>query len=267
MASEISSLLQNGWKNLWKNRVIWLFSSLLLVYPLLRLIVPMERNANLTLSLLNLVISLASIYFTFTSLVGISFVAYCIAIGNPVDWSTAFQESQYLLLRIIVLSFVVLLVLIIPFGCVGAFFLWQFLNIKNISHVIFLAAIPLSIFSAMLYFSITETIKSNTTVAKSLKAGWAVFTHHFVTLAIVGVLLMIGLRVINISVSMAVLLVEYNFDVSALSKLDLISPILSFPNNNFYNLITAIPQAIWQTYSASVFTFAYLKYSGAKMSK
>jgi hypothetical protein len=66
---------------------------------------------------------------------------------------------------------------------------------------------------------------------------------------------------------MVALLVENNFDVSVLGKLDFISPLLSFPNNNFYNLITAIPQAIWQTYSASVFTFAYLKYSGAKMSK
>ena len=92
MASEILSLLQHGWENLWKNRVIWLFSSLVLIYPLLRLIIPMERNANLALSLLNIVINLAAIYFTFTSLVGISVVAYCIAIGNPVDWNTAFQE-------------------------------------------------------------------------------------------------------------------------------------------------------------------------------
>jgi hypothetical protein len=267
MASEILSLLQHGWENLWKNRVIWLFSSLVLIYPLLRLIIPMERNANLALSLLNIVINLAAIYFTFTSLVGISVVAYCIAIGNPVDWNTAFQESQYLLGRVIVLSFVVLLVLIVPFGCIVAFFFWQFLNIKNISHNIFFAAIPLSILSAMLSFPITETIKNNTSISKSLKAGWAVFTHHFVSLAIVGFLLMIGLRVLNISVSMAAILVEHNFDVSALSKLDFISPLLSFPNNNFYNLIVAIPQAIWQTYSASVFTFAYLNYSGAKMRK
>jgi len=199
--------------------------------------------------------------------VGISFVAYCIAIGNPVDWNTASQESQYLLGRIVVLSLVVLLVLIIPFGCIVAFFFWQFLNNKNISHVIFFAAIPLSIFSAMLYFPIAETIKNNSTIGKSLKSAWSVFTHHFVSLAIVGILLMIGLRVTNTLVSMATLLVESNFDVSALGKLDFISPLLSFPNNNFYNLITAILQAIWQTYNASVFTFAYLKYSGATMSK
>lgn len=267
MTSEISSLFQHGWKNLWKNRILWLFSSLILIYPLLHLIFPTQKSDNLALSLLNLALSLAAIYFTFTSLVGVSFVAYCIAIGNPVDWDTAFLESQYMLGRIVILSFVVLCMLIIPFGCILIFFFWQFLNIKNITHAIFLAATPLSIFSAVLYFAITEAIKNNATIRKSLRAAWTVFTQHFISLAIVGILLIIGYQMINIAVSMAVQLVENNFDVSVLGKLDFLTPVLSFPNNNLYNLIITIPQAIWQTYSASVFTFAYLKYSGAKMSK
>ena len=119
----------------------------------------------------------------------------------------------------------------------------------------------------MFYFPLTETVRNSSSIGKSLTAAWAVFATHFVSLAIVGSTLLIELRAIIILVSLAALLVENHFDVAALGMLDYVSPLLSFPKNNFYNLITAIPQAIWQTYSASVFTFAYLKYSGAKMGK
>ena len=266
MASEITSLLQHGWKNLWKNRAIWLFSSLTLIEPLIRLVVPIQKITDLPSSLLNLVVSLASVYFTFMSIAGVSFVAHCIATGWIVDFRTAFEESKDLFWRVVAFSFL-LLIFIAPFACIVAFSLWEFLQIKDIYHNLFFASIPLSVFAAMGYFPITETITSNSKIGKSLKAAWTVFTYHFFDLAITGLLLMVGLRAIIISISLASMLIQNNFDVSAFGKLDFISPQLSFPNNNLYKLIIAIPQAIWQTYTASIFMFAYLKYSGAKMSK
>ena len=266
MALHISSLLQHGWENLWKSKILWLFSSLILIGPLFRLIVPIQKSADLLVSFLDLAVSFVSIYFTFISIAGGSFVAYCIAIGRPVDFKTAFQASQNLFWRIVALGFLVSLFLL-PFGCIFAFSIWEFLHIRDISHNVFIASIPLFIFAAMVYFPITETITNESKIGKSLATAWVVFTDNFVNLAIVGLLLMIGLRVINISISMATMLVQNNFDVSALAKLDYISPQLSFPNNNFYKLMTAITQTVWQIYSISIFTFAYLKYTGVKIYK
>jgi hypothetical protein len=266
MALQISSFLQHGWENLWKSKILWLFSSLILIEPLFRLIVPIQKSADLLVSFFDLVVSFVSIYFSFMSIAGVSFVSYCIAIGRSVDFRTAFQASQNLFWRIVALGFLVL-VFILPFGCIFAFSSWEFLYIRDMSHNVFIASIPLFIFAAMMYFPITETITNESKIGKSLTTAWAVFTHNFVNLAIIGLLLVIGLRVINISISMATMLVQNNFDVSALAKLDFISPQLSFANNNFYKLMTAITQTIWQTYSISIFTFAYLKYTGAKINK
>jgi uncharacterized membrane protein YesL len=119
----------------------------------------------------------------------------------------------------------------------------------------------------MLYFPVTETIKNNSKIRKSLKAAWEIFTDHFVKQAVMGLLLRIGSLVIIILISMTVMLVENNFAITALGKLDFISPQLTFPNDYSFKLLIAIPQAIWQTFTISVFTFAYLKYSDAKMSK
>jgi hypothetical protein len=265
MATQISSLLKHGWENLWKNKVLWLFSSLVLIEPLARLIVPIQKSDDLPSSLFDLVASLASIYFTILSIAGVAFVAYCIAIANPVGFQTAFQASKRLFWRIVALSFLVL-ILLVPYICVIAFSFRQLLQI-DIRHNFFFISILLSVFAAMWYFPITETIANSSKIGESLKTAWALFIHNFVNLAIIGLLLISILRVMGISISMALMLVQNNFDVSALGKLDFISPELSFPNNNFYNLMTAIVRTIWQTYSTSIFTFAYLKYSGTTMNK
>ena len=266
MASEISSLFKHGWENLWKNKVLWLFSSLVLIEPLFYLIIPIQKNKDLPSLLLNLGVSLASIYFTFISIAGVALVSYCTAIGNTIDFNTAYNASNKLFWRIVALSFL-LLILLFPFACIGVYFFWRFLQPHDIRHDIFLASIPFSVFLAIWYFPITEIIAHQSKIGESLKIAWAVFIRNFVNLAIIGLLLIIVLHVMDISVGAATMLVQNHFDVSALGKLDFISPPLSFPNNNFYELMAAIPQTIWQTYSASLFTFAYLKYRGAKMSK
>jgi hypothetical protein len=266
MASEISSLLKRGWNNLWKNRILWLFSGLALIASILRLIIPNQKSDDLPSSFLNFMISLTSFYFTVIGDAGTSFVAYCIAIGNPVDFETAFQASRRLFWRIVGLTFLLLL-LVAPFACVLVFAFWRFMQIKDIPHDIYLAAIPLSIFSALWSFTITEMIANNSRIGTSLKTAWTVFTDNFVKLAAIGLLLIGVSRVVDLSIGMATMLVQNNFDVSALSKLDFIYPQLSFPDSSFFRLMTVISQMVMQTYGTSIFTVAYLKYHGAKMNK
>jgi hypothetical protein len=266
MASEITSLLQHGWNNLWKNRILWIFSSLTLIIPILSLIAALPKSSNLLSSLLNLVLSLASGYFIFMSTAGASFVAYCILVEIPIEYDTAYTASHQLFWRIVAVSFL-LLVFIAPFVYIITLIFQKVLQIRNSSQYLFISSIPLFIFEAMRYFPITDIIANDSKLGKSLKTAWTLFSQNFSILAIVGLLLITGLRVINLSFGMFIMLFQNNFELSSIGKLNFMNPYLSFPNNNFYVLVSTVTQAIWQTYSISIFSFAYLRYTSANMSK
>lgn len=266
MTSEIASLLQDGWKNLWKNRIIWLFGFVGLIDPLLSLYDPFPEITDLTSASINLAAGLVVFYLLLLGSVGVSFIAYGSAIEKQVNLETAFRASQNLWWRCLAVS-VLLLVFVAPVIGILAFSLWQFFAIRDVDRVLVLAVVPLSMFTAVWYFAIAETIANNTKVIQSLTSAWTVFTRNFAPLATMGLLLIIGLRVMILIISMAVIFIQNKFDVAAINQLDFLVPRSSFSNDQFYNLMAAVPQAIWQTYAASIFTVAYLKNRGAKMSK
>lgn len=259
--SDVSSLLRNGWGNIWKNKILWGFSFLVLIEPVIRLVIPNQRSGDLPTILFNLSVSITSFYLLFISDAGVSYISYCIAIGEPVNVQTAYQISKKLFWRIVGLTFALLLI-VSP--CICIVFLLSFKQppqIADFAHNFFFTLTPLSVFSAVLYFAITETIANDSKIGKSLKAAWNVFTYHFASLAIIGLLLAIVSYTVNVSIGATIMLAQNGFDFSSLSKLDFISPHLSFTDNNFYKLVIAIFSTVWGTYSTSVFTVAYLKYN------
>lgn len=260
--SDVFSLLRNGWENISKNKILWGFSFLVLIEPVIRLVIPYQRSSDLPILLVNLAVSITSFYLLFISDAGISYISYCIAIGEPVNAQIAYQASKKLFWRVVGLTFVLLLI-VSP--CVCTVFLLSFKQppqIADFAHSFFFTLTPLSAFSAVMYFAITETIVNDSKIGKSLKAAWVVFTYHFLSLAIIGLLLAIVSYMISVSIGSTILLVQNDFDFVSLSKLDFISPQLSFTDNNFYKLAIAVFSTIWRTYSTSVFTVAYLKYIG-----
>jgi hypothetical protein len=140
-------------------------------------------------------------------------------------------------------------------------------QIANLAHAIFFLSIPLSVFAAMGYFPITEIVAGNSKIGKSLQTAWSVFTYNFVSLAIIGFVLAIASYMINVSIATVTMLAQNSFDFAVFSKLDFISPHLSFTGNGVYKLVSTLAQAVWRTYNISIFTFAYLKYGGAKKVK
>jgi hypothetical protein len=267
MTSEITSLLQHGWANLWKTKTLWIFSSLVLIDPLVRVLVPIPQNESLSSSLFYLLLALASIYFMFMSQAGVSLVAYHITIGKPLNFETAFQNARELFWRVVGISFLLAL-LVAPYFC--TVFIASYkepFQMANLAHNLLLFSMPLSIFAALWYFAVTEIIAHDSKIGKSLRTAWAVFTSNFVNLVIIGVGIAIASHLTNVFVSMVTMLAQNSFDFVILSKFDFISPHLSVTENNLYKLASTIAQAPWGIYSTSVFTFAYLKYSGAKMNK
>jgi hypothetical protein len=191
---DISSLLQDGWKNIWKNKILWGFSFLILIEPLIRLVVPVQQSVDLLSSLFNIFVSLASLYLIVMSFAGVSFITYCVAIGKPVDAQIAYQASKALFWRFVTLTFVLVL-FIAP--CLCSVFIFSYkqpLQIVDLAHNFFFTSIPLSIFAAIWYFVATETIANGSKIGKSLKAAWTVFTYNFSSLAIIGVLLAVVFR-------------------------------------------------------------------------
>jgi hypothetical protein len=262
--SGVSSLLRNGWENIWKNKILWGFGFLVLIQPIIRLVIPVQKSVDFPSSLFNLLISIIYLYLMYMSDAGVSFVAYCIATCKPVNAPTAYQASKKLFWRVVAVEVILLLFAAPCFCTVFVLTYNQPRQVVDFAHSVFFTSIPLSVFAAMQYFVITEMIANRSRIGESLKAAWAVFTHNFATLAMIGFLLSIAAYMVNVSICAAVILAQNSFDLASLSQLDFISPYLSLTGNNFYLLVNAIVSTILRTYSASVFTVAYLKYSGAE---
>lgn len=259
--SEISSLLRIGWGNIWKNKILWGFSFLVLLEPAISFFIPIQKSIDLPSSLFNLAVSIISLYLFFISSAGSSFVSYCIATGEPVNVQTAYRASKKLFWRVVALNLVLFLIISPYIFTVFALSFKQTAQIANFAHNFFFTLIPLSVFAALLDFAITDTIANNSKIGKSLKAAWTVFRHHFVSLATIGLLLTIISYIGNVSIGATIMITQNGFDFASLSKLDFISPPLSFTDDNFYKLAIAGFFTIWRTFSTSVFTVAYLKYN------
>lgn len=132
--SDVFSLLRNGWENIWKNKILWGFSFLVLLEPVIHLVIPIQKSTNLLSSLFNLTVSIIFLYLSFLSEAGVSFVSYCIAIGEPVNIQTAYQASKKLFWRIVALT-IVLFLIISP--CICTVFMLSFkqpLQIADLAH-------------------------------------------------------------------------------------------------------------------------------------
>ena len=108
-------------------------------------------------------------------------------------------------------------------------------------------------------------IANDSKIGKSLKVAWRVFTHNFLVLASIGLGLTLTSYITSTIISMVTMLAQNSFDFAVLSKLDFISPQLTITNSNLFKLVSTVNRVAWRTFGASVFTFAFLKYSGVKM--
>ncbi len=161
MTSEITLLLQQGWANLWKNKILWVFSSLVLIDPLIRLWVPIPKYDDLPSALSYLALTLVFAYLSVLSYVGILFVAYCIAIGKPVGIKTAFQSSTNIFWRVVGAIFL-LFIIVSPCWLTAYIVSYkQPFQLADLAHSFFFLTILLSIFVALFYFPTTEIIAND----------------------------------------------------------------------------------------------------------
>ena len=271
MMTDIFTFFQLGWKNLWKEKILWLFSSLVLIDPLLRFFIPTQTSNNFLLSLLILVVSFVFLALMFISFTGTTYVAYFIATGNPVSIQETFQAAKKFFWRafgstcLYFLFFILFFVLC--FLLVFIFYFKRFPQSLDVSYLFFFISMFFSIFAAPWYFLLTEIIVNDFKIGKSMENAWNLFIEKFVVLAVIGIVLSSIWHVVNIIIGTAAILIQYNFDFTALSKLNFITPYLSFVGNKLYVLVISIAGVAGTTYNTSIFMVAYLKYRSPKDDK
>jgi len=256
--SDISLFLRSGWENIWKEKIIFLFAALVFVSVLFRLLsFSPAMGWSYFIEFLTIFILMCASY------IGTTYIAYCVSIGKPVTIGKTLQVVRKSLLRITGL-FILMLMAILPFFI--AFYVYSISAhqpdpTSAIVQGVYLAALPLSIFTAWSYFLFAGIIINGFGIRQSLKNATNVFIAHFGAMALLGIIIWGSGQIINIIQGMAAMLIQSNFDVTALATLNYVHPSATFPHNNLYKLVGMLWGIIWVAFAASCFICAYVKYS------
>ena len=75
--------IRHGWKSIWKQKAIWLFSAIT-IFNQLSDVVQVKRSTELLPSLIALTTNLVYLYLFYVSYIGVLYLAYNYLIGKPV---------------------------------------------------------------------------------------------------------------------------------------------------------------------------------------
>ena len=261
--ADVFLFLQQGWNNIWKQKIIWLFGALPILVQLFSAL-QIKYEPNLPGVLLSLVDILMSIILTWFSFIGVPYLAYRFSIGRAADVQETLSAIRKFSARVIGCSCLVFLILSPCLLLILGSSMDNTTKPPHISNTAILALIPLSIFSALGSFSFFGFFANDSGIRKSLKDAWALFIAHFGVLAMLGIILIIIFRIFSAAAGISTLLIQSGFDITSLRKLDYINPSMTLNRNILFVLINGLGQTIFSVFNASVFALAYLKYSGVK---
>lgn len=264
--SDITSLFQRVWKNIWKEKILWLFSGLYFISQITLIFSPTQKELGLLLLCLLLFGFLITIYLSYAGSIGVTYIASRIIVGNSVNIQMVFQAIGNFFWRVVASILLFSLFVVV---CLGLFFILFIKKLPQFSElplIIFIVSILSSFFIAPGYFIFSEIIVSDSGIGKSLENAWNLFIDNFVVLAAIGFILSSIFHIANVTIGALIILFQHNFDFSALSKFSFFMPQLSLLDNKLYNLhnflVLAVFGTVWNTFSRSIFMLAYLKYRG-----
>jgi hypothetical protein len=255
--------IQNGWKNIWKQKTIWLFSALSILNQWI-FSFQIKPESKLLGGLLSLGVFLISIILFYISLIGVPYLAYTFSIGKVVTVQETLLAVRKLLGRVIGCSCLGF-ILIIPLALVAlAISRNDSAQTVHMFDKVILLLLPISLFSALWDFSLFGFFANDWGIRQSLKNAWALFTSHFSVLAILGISVAIIIRIYSTASGILAVLFQSGFDITSLAALNYINPAASLSKNILFAILNGIGGVIFTPFFTSVFVLAYLKYSGAK---
>jgi hypothetical protein len=262
--ADVILFIRQGWKSIWQQKTIWLFSAIT-IFSQLYGIVRFKRPTDLLSSLILIIINLIFILLYYVSYIGVPYLAYKFLVGKPATLQETLSAVKKFSGRVVGCSCLSLLAL-------SPLLLWVIIvSINSSTHRLeianktILALMPLSIFAALLQFTIVGFFENDWGIRQSLENAWRLFTSHFGVLAILGLILAIILRVYSALAGTLTMLIQSGFDLASLSTFNALNSSTSLSNNLLFVLIYGIGQIVLFPLSASIFITAYLKYNNVKL--
>ena len=255
--ADIFWFIEQGWKAIWKQRTIWIFS----VLPVLSQFIDVPQGDR-EINLLPSVIAFTLLFLYFVSFIGVAYLAYCFLIGKLASVKQTLSAVMKFAGRVIGCSCLVILVLSPCVLLVFAISMDDTTQPPQISdNAILVWALFFSLFGAMLDFSMFGFFANNSGIRQTLRDAWALFTAHFRVLTALGLILTLMFSIFNAASGILTLLIQSGFDITSVSQLNYINPSESLSDNLLFLFLSGIGQTIYAPFSASVFALAYLKYS------
>jgi hypothetical protein len=262
--TDVLVFMRHGWKSIWKQKAIWLFSTVTVLSQLYNL-VQVKRPTELLPSLLALAVSFISIYLFYVSYIGVPYLAYSYLIGKPVSIQETLSAVKKFSGRVLGCS-------CLGFLAISPILFWVLsASINNSTHRLemssstILALMSLSVFAALTQFTIVGFFENDWGIRKSLGQAWGLFKSHFGVLAILGLILAIIFRIYSVVSGVSTVLIQSGFDLTSLSNLNILNPSASLSKNLLFVLINGIGQIVFTPLSASIFVSAYLKYNNVEL--
>lgn len=261
--TDVSLFLRQGWKHIWKQNNIFLFSSLL-VFTNFMYFFTRGSQAN---PFLLIFIPIVGLVFSFANTIGVPFLAYRFLIGNPAGIRETLAATREFSARALGCSCLVLLITS-PILFIAIFISRttsstpaEWINSYGVILGIFL--LP---FGSLLDFCLFGYFRNNDGITQSLKKAWSLLVNHFWTLAILSVILSVLFRVSSLLAAILTMLLQSNFDLLSLREINFLNPNRLLTDNLLYLFLSGVGSIILMPFSSLVYGSAYLKYTDAEKS-
>ncbi len=262
--ADVFLFMRHGWKSIWKQKTIWLFSALPILNQLFN-IFQVKREADMLLRFISLIIGLIFIILSFASIVGVPYLAYRYLIGNSATIQETISAVKKFSGRVIGCS-------CLGFLSLSPIFFWVLATSTDgstrtleFSNKINLVLLPLSIFAALGQFTFVAFFENDWGIRQSLDKAWNLFKNHFSVLTILGLILAIIFKSYSTISGIFTVLIQSGFDMATINNFNIFNPFASLSKNLLFVLLNGIGQIIFTPLSASIYISAYLKYSDVKL--
>jgi hypothetical protein len=262
--ADVLLFIRHGWKSIWKQKIIWLFSVLPILTQVFN-IFQVKREADLPLQFMSLIIGFVFIILFLANLIGVPYLAYHYLIGNSPTIQETLSAVKKFSGRVIGCSCLGVLALLPIIFWALATSTDSSTRTLDYSNKINLVFLPLSIFSALGQFTFIAFFENDWGIRQSLDKAWYLFKSRFSVLAILGLILAIILKTFSAISGILTVLIQSGFDIASINNFNIFNPFTLLNNNLLFVLINGIGQIIFTPLSASIYVSAYLKYSDVKL--
>jgi hypothetical protein len=257
--NDVFFFLRQGWKNIWQQRAIWLFSALPELNSFTRVLQNRQPTESLWI-LVSLAGSILTLILFITGTIGVPYLAYRFSTGKPVTSREALSAVGEFGVRLILSGCLGFLVIAPCFLLALGLSLDTSTQPPQLLNRFFVLILPLSLLSAMFHFPLFEFFAKDAGIPQGIRESWKLFASHFRVLAVLGILFAGVYQVMYAASGLLTVLLQSGFDVPALRSLNFVNPSASLSGNVLFLSISGGLQMILTAWNASIFALVYLKY-------